>query len=189
MHPAIQLISEIFEKRGNGQYGSEAVTQLQHALQCAVLAEEEGAKPGLVAAALLHDIGHIFDDRDLPDSCEGNLDDRHEFRGNEWLKLHFGAAVADPVRLHVAAKRYLCTVDGGYEGRLSPTSFKSYHDQGGPMNEDEQVAFERELFYADALKLRRWDDLGKDPSMLTPPISHFLPVVDRCLIGKEEEQI
>ena len=181
MHPAIERITEIFNQRGSDQYGTEAVTQLQHALQSGQLAQESGAPESLVVAALLHDIGHIFQDDALPLSCEENLDDKHEFVANAWLKEHFGKVVADPIRLHVVAKRYLCTKYPHYEDELSPTSRKSYHDQGGPMSEEEWTAFEQEPLYREALELRKWDDLAKDPQKQTPPIEHFIPAMQACL--------
>ena len=90
------------------------------------------------------------------------MDDKHEFVANAWLKEHFGPEVADPIRLHVAAKRYLCTRQSSYEDALSPTSRKSYHDQGGPMSPEEMTSFESEPHYREALELRRWDDLAKE---------------------------
>jgi predicted HD phosphohydrolase len=134
-----------------------------------------------VTAALLHDIGHILTDSDLPDSCAENLDDHHEVRAHGWLEKHFGLAVADPVRLHVAAKRYLCTIDKGYEAKLSPTSRKSFQDQGGQMSDEERSAFESEPYCDEALTLRRWDDLAKDETLTTPLIEAYRDVLTSCL--------
>lgn len=181
MDSAIATIKQLFETRGSNQYGGEAVNQLEHALQAAVLAETLGAKPSLVVAALLHDMGHFIDENGSPEGCEANLDDKHEHKANQWLLNHFGAEIADPVRLHVLAKRYLCTVESHYENQLSPTSRKSYYDQGGPMSADEQAKFEGEPMWEDALKLRRWDDLAKDPSKLTPSLDSFLPLIAASL--------
>ncbi|MBL8888904.1 MAG: HD domain-containing protein [Planctomycetaceae bacterium] len=169
----IERIFELFHQRGTEQYGSEAVTQLQHAIQAAILAQREQAESHLVAAALLHDVGHILGNSPLPDHESQNFDDHHENRAYPWLLEHFGKAVADPVRLHVAAKRYLCTVEPEYAAKLSPTSLKSYFDQGGPMSVTEQIAFEQEEFYSQALRLRRWDDRAKDPSVELPSIESF----------------
>lgn len=181
MHPTIKRITDIFRQRGSNQYGTESVTQLQHALQSGLLAEEAGATEQLVVAALLHDIGHIFRDDALPPSLEQNLDNQHEMVANAWLKQQFGTAVSDPIRLHVVAKRYLCTKFPHYKEQLSPTSRKSYHDQGGAMNEKEIAKFEQEPLYREALKLRRWDDLAKNPKRATPAIEHFLPLIETCL--------
>ena len=125
MSDVIERILHTFDLRGDLAYGTEAVTQRQHALQSATLAAAEQADSSLVAAALLHDIGHILDAAELPQGIETDLDDAHEERAYQWLLRHFGPAVADPVRLHVAAKRYLCTLDPGYAEKLSPTSFKA----------------------------------------------------------------
>ena len=138
----IEKIVSTFERRGDEIYAGEDVTQLQHATQCARLAAMENAPDSLIVAALLHDIGHIIQDQDLPSSCRENLDDLHEEAGHAFLKQHFGDAVLSPVRLHVAAKRYLCTVDNEYVNQLSPVSLKSLADQGGLMSPDELKQFE-----------------------------------------------
>src|SRR5229473_2670347 len=110
-----------FDRHGADAYGGERVRQLEHALQCATLAESEGAEPRLITAALLHDIGHLI--HDLGDSpAARGIDDRHELRGREWLARWFGEAVTEPVRLHVNAKRYLTATDPGYFATLSPGS-------------------------------------------------------------------
>jgi len=181
MHPVLQIIQQTFTQRGTDQYGEEVVNQLQHALQSGLLAENAGASEHQIVAALLHDIGHILQDHALPADSASNLDDKHEWVGNAWLKQHFGSRVADPVRLHVIAKRYLCTKQASYQDQLSPTSLKSFHDQGGCMNEEEIRAFESEPHYAEALELRRWDDLAKEPSKQTPALEHFMPLIQRCL--------
>ena len=181
MNEIIQQIADCFNQRGREQYGKECVNQLQHALQSATLAQESAATPSLVAAALLHDIGHILDDRALPESVEENLDDQHEERGHAWLKGHFGEAVAAPVRLHVLAKRYLCTKDASYESQLSETSRKSFHDQGGVMSSEELQVFESDPHWREALEVRRWDDLAKDPNRQTASIESFLPLLESCL--------
>lgn len=169
----VQQVIDVFQQRGMEMYGSEAVTQLQHAIHAALLAQNEGAESSLVVAALLHDIGHIMDEGPLPTHESQNYDDKHETRAYAWLLLNFGQAVAEPVRLHVAAKRYLCTVDPDYTRQLSPTSLKSYFDQGGPMSAEEKAAFERNPFYERAVRLRRWDDAAKDPNAALPPIDSF----------------
>ena len=169
----LKTIRDTFEERGSNKYGIEDVTQLQHALQSAMLAEEAESGAQQISAALIHDIGHIMHKKVLPSDVESNLDDRHEERAYGWIKRHFGVAVADPVRLHVAAKRYLCTVDSSYTDQLSPTSYKSFLDQGGEMNHVEQQEFEQEPLFREAVQLRKWDDLAKDASKETPPFAHF----------------
>lgn len=177
MHPTTQRIIELFHANGNSQYGHEAVTQLQHGLQAALLAEQEGASSELIAASLLHDVGHLL--HDLPDDApDQGIDDRHEVLGERWLEKHFTQAVVEPVRLHVDAKRYLCAVEADYFSRLSPPSVQSLHLQGGPMNQAEVADFRTHPFHADAVRLRRWDDLAKDPALVTPPIEHFARHLD-----------
>lgn len=182
MNEITERILDIFEKRGNAQYGIEEVTQMQHALQCATLAEYENADIRLVISALLHDIGHIISDDDVPETVEEDLHDFHEEKGYQFLLDHFGARIADPVRLHVEAKRYLCTVEPGYIDKLSPTSRKSYLDQGGAMTEDEIADFESEPHFSESVQVRSWDDLAKDPNVKTKTIQDFAPMIEHCLI-------
>lgn len=181
MHSATEHVIRLFEQRGQGRYGSEQVSQLQHALQCAVFAKRQGAGSAMIVAALLHDIGHIIDHQAMPESDDQNLDDAHEQRAYQWIKSNFGKSVADPVRLHVAAKRYLCTVEPEYLTKLSPASLKSFHDQGGLMSQSQIDDFRDEPFAFEAVELRRWDDLAKDPTMQTPTIEDFAPLLDHLV--------
>ncbi len=184
MTSVADTIQQVFEDRGSGQYGGEAVSQLEHALQCGALAEEAGASQSLVVAAFLHDIGHILDHAPMLEGTVENFDDKHEYRGNAWLREQFGPEVADPIRLHVIAKRYLCTVDPEYIKTLSPTSLQSFHDQGGVMDEAEQQRFEAEPYLKEALELRRWDDAAKIPNHPTPPLQHFVDLVRAAIQNK-----
>jgi phosphonate degradation associated HDIG domain protein len=160
-----------FARRGGDTYG-EGVSQLEHALQCALCAERDGAAPALIAATLLHDIGHLV--HDLPqDIADHGIDTQHESLGSAWLSQHFGPAVTEPVRLHVAAKRYLATTEVGYFELLSPASVQSLRLQGGLMSDVECASFTAEPFAADAVKLRRWDDEGKTVGANTPDLAHF----------------
>lgn len=159
----------------------EPVTQRQHALQTASQAQQQGARPELITAALLHDIGHMLQEHHLPRDVMTNLDDGHEQIGYEFLKRHFGDAVADPVRLHVLAKRYLCTTTPDYIQKLSSTSRQSYHDQGGPMLAVEIEAFQAEPHFHDAVRLRTWDDAAKDPTWKTPPVEAFVRSLEQCI--------
>ncbi len=132
----------------------------------------------LVVAALLHDIGHLL--HDLPeDAPDAGIDDRHETSGHHYLKEHFGPEVTEPVRLHVAAKRYLCAVDPSYQGQLSEPSLVSLRLQGGHMSEEELNAFRASPFWQDAVQLRHWDDEAKVVDLETPSLSHFLPRIER----------
>jgi phosphonate degradation associated HDIG domain protein len=166
---------------GHRQYGSEAVSQLAHGLQCATLAEAAGSSQSLIAAALLHDIGHLIHDLG-EDAAEQGIDDRHEYRAIPALKQLFGPAVAEPVRLHVNAKRYLCAVDRHYWTSLSPESQISLELQGGIYTPAEAEVFITQPFAAEAVKLRQWDDLAKNPDCETPGLAHFLPFLEACLM-------
>lgn len=170
-------LNELFSRRGNSQYGGEQVTQLEHALQCAQLAEQAGATEQQIIAALLHDIGHLL--HDLPaDAPDQGIDDHHENRGNTYLKTRFPASVCEPVRLHVDAKRYLCAVDPTYFATLSEPSVQSLELQGGPMSPAEVDRFESSPFWKEAVQLRRWDDLAKQVDLPTPTLQRYLPIAD-----------
>ena len=169
----------LFELRGGSEYGGEAVTQLEHALQAATFAEREGAEPSLITAALIHDVGHLL--HDLPaDAPDQGIDDRHETLAAAWLAQRFQPAVVAPVAMHVAAKRYLCTVDRSYFGQLSQPSVQSLAMQGGPMSAEEVVRFESRPHFQDAVRLRRWDDAAKVVGMVTPALQHFASYIDQA---------
>jgi len=171
-------IGGLFAARGDSEYGGEAVTQIEHALQCALLAEQSDAKPALIVASLLHDVGHLL--HDFPDDApDQGIDDHHENSGCRFLKKYFDDAVSEPVRLHVAAKRYLCSVDDSYLRSLSGPSVVSFHLQGGVMDDAERAEFESSSHWKDAVQLRRWDDLAKVIDLETPRIEHFLAYIDR----------
>ncbi len=176
----ICTLRDMIAAKGGELYGGEAVTQEQHALQCAQLAEDEGAPDHLIAAALLHDIGHLME-HDFEDALERGEDRFHENLGNRFLGAWFGPEVTEPVRLHVAAKRYLCATDPDYFDTLSPASVQSLRIQGGTMSAEEIAEFEENPGYEDAVRLRHWDDTGKDPEMKTAGIDHFLEVVGRVV--------
>jgi phosphonate degradation associated HDIG domain protein len=169
-------ILAIYQARGTAAYFGERVSMTAHALQAAHFAQAEQAAETLVVAALLHDIGHLLEQ--LPDAIEDwTHDARHEESGARWLAKHFDAAVSEPVRLHVAAKRYLCATDAGYLARLSPASVHTLKLQGGPMSAHEIGGFERERFWQQALRLRRWDDQGKVAGLRTPALSEYAPLI------------
>ena len=176
---ALVEIRAAFARRGVETYG-EGVSQLEHALQCAACAERDGASAALIAATLLHDIGHLV--HDLPvDIADHGIDAQHESLGSAFLSQYFGPDVTEPVRLHVSAKRYLATTEPGYFDLLSPASVQSLHLQGGPMKADESARFATERYAADAVKLRRWDDEGKIVGAKTPNLAHFERYVQASL--------
>ncbi len=174
-------LADLYAIRGAAQYGGEAVTQLEHGLQAAALALRAEADDELVAAALLHDVGHLLHAVG-EDGADRGLDDRHEESGERYLRRHFTPGVGGPVRLHVPAKRYLCAVEPGYFAALSPPSVASLALQGGPMTPAECRAFEADPYYAAAVRLRRWDDAAKVPGLTTPLFAYHLPVLERCRV-------
>jgi phosphonate degradation associated HDIG domain protein len=174
-HP-LQLIADLFASEGAADYLGEAVTQAAHMLQAAALAERAGAPPALIAAALLHDVGHFTGTVTGRDLMAGT-DNRHSEQGAIWLGQWFGPEVTEPVRLHVDAKRYLCAVEPGYLGKLSSASVYTLGVQGGPMTDVAAAEFAARPFAADACRVRRWDDDAKDPDAPTPAFSHFVPVL------------
>jgi phosphonate degradation associated HDIG domain protein len=156
------------------------IDQLEHALQCAALAEADGAEPTLVAAALLHDIGHLL--HDLGDSpAARGIDDRHELRGREWLGRWFGEAVTEPVRFHVNAKRYLTATDPGYFATLSASSVRSLELQGGAFSPELAAGFIGLPYAPSAVRLRRWDEAAKLPGKSTPDLAHFRRYIEASL--------
>ena len=166
-------VLELFRIGGESLYGGEAITQLEHGLQAARLAEEEGADSNLIVAALLHDIGHLL--HDLPDDApDRGVDDAHEKLGATWLLHRFPASVLEPVRMHVDSKRYLCATEPGYWDSLSEPSKISLNLQGGPMDEEECAEFRSNPHFDSAVRLRRWDDLAKVVGLETPGLDHYL---------------
>jgi|SRR5579863_2777465 len=176
----IEQIFERFELHGSDDYGSDRVRQLEHALQCATLAEEEGAAPELITAALLHDVGHLVHDLGAAPAARG-IDDRHEELGRAWLERWFGPAVTEPVRLHVDAKRYLTATDAGYFATLSFGSVRSLELQGGPFTPEMAEGFIGRPHATDAVRLRRWDEGAKVPGKVTPDLAHFRRYIEASL--------
>jgi phosphonate degradation associated HDIG domain protein len=160
MQKMMNTLLALYEQGGDLVYAGESVTQLMHAWQCGRLAEKSGASAALQLASWLHDVGHLWVNLEGTPTLRGQ-DDVHELIGAEVLLSVFGPAVSEPVRLHVQAKRYLVSTRETYARKLSPDSVRSLQLQGGTMTSQECAAFEAEPFFADAVKLRVWDDLGK----------------------------
>lgn len=180
----VDRIEALFERHGRRLHDGECaepVSALEHALQCAQLAESAHADATLVAAALLHDIGHFID---APQNADG-LDDAHELRAVPFLGRGFDVEVIEPIRLHVHAKRYLVATDAHYAQTLSPSSVHALTPQGGPMTVDEQRWFEHLPFAQQALRLRRWDDGAKVPGKRVPSIPHYIALL-RQLAGSAQ---
>ncbi len=175
----IEEIMAAFARRGDMAYG-ERVNLQEHMLQTAYFAEQDGADDLLIAAAVLHDYGHFVHDLG-EDIADHGIDGRHEEIGAEALAPYFRPEVIEPIRLHVAAKRYLCAVDADYLAEVTPASLQSLALQGGPFSPAEARAFEQNPFFERAIRLRRYDEAGKVPEMPTPPLEHYRPCLEKGL--------
>lgn len=182
MTELVDEIFRVFREYGAEQYLGEKVSMTEHMLQSAYAAEQDDAPPHLVAAALLHDYGHFIHEFE-PDAAEHGIDTRHEEVAHAFLAEHFGPEVAEPIRMHVAAKRYLCATDPSYLDELSPASVHSLHLQGGPFASPEVAAFEASPYAGDAVRLRRYDDVGKVEGLETPGLEHYRPVLEASMRG------
>jgi [1-hydroxy-2-(trimethylamino)ethyl]phosphonate dioxygenase len=182
----MSLITDIlalYEARGSAAYFGERVSMTEHGLQAAHFAQLQQADEPLIVGALLHDIGHLLED--VPELLEDwTSDAHHEETGARWLLARFGPAVAEPVRLHVPAKRYLCATDARYLGQLSPASVHTLQLQGGPMSPQDAARFESNPFARDAVRLRHWDDQGKVAGLKTAALADFAPMIERVALAR-----
>lgn len=192
---SVDEVFDLYERWGSDPY-DEAVSQRDHALQTAALALAEGAAGELVAAALLHDVGHLLELADRNDSrqpadpgsdpdpgSDHSHDHGHEATGAAWLTGLFPATVTDPIAVHVRAKRYLCATDPGYLESLSAGSTRSLQRQGGPLIREESIMFEADPGFLAAVRLRRWDDRGKAEGMQLPPLDRYRSIVEAAATG------
>ena len=173
------MITNLFAQSGHDAYFGEPVTQLEHALQTAQLAEQAGADRETIMAAFLHDIGHL-----LPaDSASGYMDGYgtvdHERLGADCLRgLGYSEKIAQLIENHVNAKRYLVAKSVDYFERLSEASLRTLELQGGPMSTDEAARFERHPYFGEILQMRRWDEQAKIPGLPTPDMAHYLSLIN-----------
>lgn len=174
-------LANAYKSSGSRLYGGERVTQLAHALQSAELAQRSGESKALIIASLLHDYGHFFESG-FDAALQSTIDGRHEAIGAKRLSRWLVAAVTEPIRLHVMAKRYLCRREQAYFESLSAASIHSLALQGGPMTEHEAASFEMEPFWEEAVRLRRIDDRAKDPELSTDRLDRFLELIDADLL-------
>jgi phosphonate degradation associated HDIG domain protein len=175
-------ILEIYSRRGTLAYFGESVSMAEHALQAAYFARAAAAPPPLIVAALLHDVGHLV--VDVPDDLADWVEDaRHEEVGCGWLAERFPSEVYEPVRLHVPAKRYLCTTNARYFSRLSAASVATLKLQGGPMSAAEIARFEQEPYYKEAIRVRYWDDQGKVAGLVTAQLESYRSLLESMAIG------
>jgi phosphonate degradation associated HDIG domain protein len=176
--PAASVIADIlalYDRLGHLHYG-EDVSQAEHAVQTAHHAQADGAPAHLIAAGLLHDVGHLLQ-KVGEDAADWGLDTRHEHIGAGFLARTFGPQITNPVRLHVAAKRFLALREPAYAQSLSPASIQSLALQGGPMSEAEAEAFLAEPGASDALRLRRYDEMGKVVGAVPAAVASYAPLL------------
>jgi phosphonate degradation associated HDIG domain protein len=174
---SIDEVLALYERYGGGAYDEE-ISQLAHAEQTAALARAHGASDAVVAAALLHDVGHLLEVAEREGPRDRTVDHRHEAVGSAWLTPLFGPEVTAPIALHVRAKRYLCAVDPAYAEVLSPGSTASLGRQGGPLDASDVAAFERNPGWEGAVALRRWDDQAKVADLRVVPIEAYRPMLE-----------
>jgi [1-hydroxy-2-(trimethylamino)ethyl]phosphonate dioxygenase len=186
-HRLVDVIFQLFESWGDSAYFGEPVSQMEHALQVANLAEREGSTDSLIVAGLLHDVGHLV--HDLPENlADSGRDGFHQDAGASWLAPHFGLEVVRPIQLHVDAKRFLCAVEPSYLETLSPASLLSLELQGGPMCREEAERFASDPFSRPAIQLRRWDDMAKIPGLTVPPLQHYRARIESVLKSDQEPE-
>jgi phosphonate degradation associated HDIG domain protein len=174
-------IEKVFRDHGGIEYSGEAVTQLEHALQAAHLAESAGASAELITAAFLHDLGHMLNlQGETP--TERGIDDQHQYFAIPFLRPLFSPAVIEPVRLHVDAKRALCALEVEYYESLSEDSKRSLTLQGGIFSREQLKDFLAKPHAEGAMRVRRWDDQAKVAGATTPPIGHYLEIAARCAV-------
>ena len=177
----VELLFARLAERGTGAYGLSDVTQLEHALQTAALAQNLSMGDEMVIAALFHDVGHLVIDTDISLADQG-IDDKHEEASADVLDPLFGPSVSEPVRLHVASKRYLCTTDPSYYDKLADDSRVSLKLQGGLMSDAEQAAFESNPHYKMGVALRRIDDQAKVPDLSVPDLTSYKALADSLVV-------
>ena len=180
IHDAINDIISIYAKWGTHTY-DEQLSQMDHAIQCAALAQQSGASDDLIVASLLHDIGHLLELESKSGNVDIEIDDKHEAAGTRYLAKSFGSRVTAPIALHVDAKRYLCAVEPTYFDTLSQGSVRSLELQGGPMTDDEARRFEGLAGFEDSVSLRRWDEQGKILDLEVAPFSSYVPMMQSLL--------
>jgi phosphonate degradation associated HDIG domain protein len=182
MSLSISDICILFARKGGRAYDGEPVTQLEHALQAAGRAEQSGASPAIVTAALLHDLGHLLNDQGETPTLRG-VDDVHQYAGLPFLRGLFDDDVLAPIKLHVDAKRYLCATRSEYYDALSVDSKRSLALQGGVFSPQEAEAFIAQPYAREAVNVRLWDDLAKVAGAPTPPLAHFVPLMEAAQRG------
>ena len=176
----VSKLLKLLETKGHDlQYGNENVTQLEHALQCAELAEKNNFSKEIITAALLHDIGHLL--YDGQDPIHEGKDGYHENLGADYLSEFYDEEVTRPIRAHVDSKRYLSAVEKGYYNLLSEASKISLQAQGGSFTKIEAEEFINKPYMKEAVELRRLDDEAKILGKKTPNLEHFKHYLEESL--------
>ena len=178
---AVEFLLDLFARRGMQEYLGERVSVAAHMEQTAACAVADDAPDALVVAALLHDIGHLLCDFSS-DALENDIDNLHEVAGAMFLQRYYPVSVTEPIRLHVAAKQYLCATDTNYINTLSPASVDSLRIQGGPMNAAQITDFEANIHHQDAVRLRRYDDDGKVAGLDIKPVTSYRDKLETLLL-------
>lgn len=174
---AAQRIFSVFHEHGSRHYG-EHVSELEHALQTAEFARKFGESDAVVLSCLLHDYGHMLHDLG-EDIARKGIDAKHEEIGAALLKDMFPEEILEPIRQHVAAKRYFCWKNSAHAEGLSESSRLSLQLQGGAMTESEAKSFETNPHFESCLKVRRYDDMGKVPAMHTAELESYGNLIER----------
>jgi len=178
----INKISNLFKEKGETEYYGEKVSISDHVLQAAYWAEKRNLEKSLIVGGLLHDIGHLISESGEDYLDKGN-DNSHELIGFKYLSQFMPPEVTIPIKLHVSAKRYLCTTDHTYFSELSEASKKSFYLQGGKMDASEKRKFEEQNFFKEAIALRKCDDAAKNPNLTTPSLKYYFGIMEQFLPG------
>lgn len=182
-HFSVTATVDILRLAEESPYEDEAVNQLQHALQTAQRARDDGRDDVMIAAALLHDIGRA------PAVLAHYGDGVHERIGGLFCAEHISERAAYLVGQHVPAKRYLVATDPTYGDSLSPASVRSLARQGGPMTPAEVAEFQSQPFHEEAAQLRRWDDAAKDGTAVTDELSSYEAVLHRVWVTRAQADL
>jgi phosphonate degradation associated HDIG domain protein len=193
-----ETIFDLYEAHGGAEYAGERITQLEHMVQAAQLAEEEGHEEEVILASFLHDIGHICvwgrlesegpenGDSDNVIARMGGFGIRdHEEIGAEFLTQRgFSRRLVRMVESHVEAKRWLVLREPGYYEQLSEASKRTLEFQGGPMDKEEAAAFEQYPLFGLIIRMRKWDEQAKIEGKALPDMGRYRAMMIRHLEGE-----
>ena len=175
----ITIATRILDRHGGREYNGVGLSVLEHMLQSASEAEAADAETHEVVATLLHDIGHFV--VEFPSDMKNTEDTGHDEVGAAMLEPFFGPGIVEPIRLHVRAKRYLCTVEPSYYDNMTKPVKHTFRLQGGKMSAAEAKEFEALPFAGGATRLRRWCDLAMIPGRKTKKFEEYYPLIESVL--------